>query len=420
MIKKIFATIILLYLIPTFAIGITREAAVEYALKDSEAIRMIMESSKTLRSRGEQNTAFSKPRVTWNAGYLEMGDNAPENPMFPSPDRDISAEIQISKLFYAGGRIGKVRDLEKNLNNQADLLEISGKRDIRKQVRMAFDTVLYQKAALDILKDRVEQRLTELEDAQDLREAGMVTSLDVRQAKLSLNFAKNELKSGEASYRESLINFNLAIGRSGDAELLIPEGNLEDTPNLEDILSELNALLSAENILDIKSAGTQADAARLNYEIARGEELPEVLLMASGKSGGEEPDDMDESWNIGIQARWNIIDGGLVRARTASAKADMRKAKENVSKTKKAMAGEVEKIGVNIRSLEQRIRLQREAVELSEKNYEDARGHYRAGMITLTRLGEFNLSYAEARFNLLGLFFLQREQMNNAEALLEK
>ncbi len=421
MIKKNFL-ILLLCLIPAISFAITREASVEYALEKSEAIRITTESANVLRGESQQATAFTKPQVTLNGAYTEMGDNKAESPIpyLNSPDRNIAGEVTASQLLYAGGRIWRTLELGQNLNQQADIRETSGKRDIRKQVRMAFDAVLYQDAAIAILRDRLSQRQAELEDANDLRDAGMVTPLDVRQAKLNVNFAENELKSGEAAYQEALINFNLAIGRSGDDELLAPEGDLRNVPNLNAVLTSLDTALSEQDFLDVESAKTAAEAARLNYKIAHGQGLPEVLFVSTGKSDGEESDEMDESWTAGVQVRWNLFDGGLVRAKKASAQAEMQQATENLSRTRKGMAGEVEKIRVNIRSLEERIMLQQEAVELSQKNYEDARGHYRAGTITLTRLGEFSLSYAEARFNLLRLFFLQREQLISAEALLEK
>jgi len=419
MIKKSFI-IVLLCLVPAVSFAVTREEAVRYALENSEAIRMVMETSQSLRADGDQATAFTKPRLTLSAGYLEMGDNKPESPFFASPGRNIVAEARISQLIFAGGRIWKSRDMRDNLHKQADILETSGKRDIAKQVRAAFDAVLYQQAALNILKDRVKQRRAELEDAQDLKEAGAVTSLDVRQAKLNLNFARDQLEEGEAAYQESLISFNLAIGRSGGEELLIPKGNLEKVPDLNAILNQLRESLSTDDLLDIKFVETQLDAAWLNYDIAGGEGLPEVVLAGTGKSDGERSDDMNEGWTIGFQASWNIFDGGLARAKKASAWANMKKTEESLSQTKKLLAGEIETVGVNIESLKQRISLQQEAVELSRENYEDARGHYRAGMITLTRFGEFNLSYAEARFNLLRIFFLRREQLTRAEALLEE
>ncbi len=409
--------IILICVMPVFSFAMTREEAVQYALEHSESIQMIKDASDALKADADQTVSFTKPQVTLGAGYLELGDNRPANPFSPSPGSDLSAEGRITQLIFAGGRITKTRELRGNLHQQADMMETSGKRDISEQVQMAFDAVLYQAVGLGILKDRVIQRRAELADAQDLKEAGMVTPLDVRQAKLSLNFAKDQLKEGEASYQESLINFNLAIGRSGGGELLVPKGNLKDVPDMKEIMGQLEGRLSSGELLDVTSAETEIDAAQLNYDIAEGEHLPEILVMASGTSSGERGADMDESWNVGIQASWNIFDGGRVRSKIASAWATLKKTKENLSQTRKHLAGEIEKIGVNMRSLEQRIQLQQEAVELSRENYEDARGHYRAGMITLTQLGEFNLSYAEARFNLLRLFFLQREQVNRAEAL---
>ena len=421
MIKKNFL-ILLLCLIPAISSAITREASVEYALEKSEAIRISTESANVLRGESRQATAFTKPQVSLSGAYTEMGDNKPESPVpyLNSPDRNIAGEVTATQLLYAGGRIWRTLELGHKLNQQADIRETSGKRDIRKQVRMAFDAVLYQDAAIAILRDRLSQRQAELEDANDLRDAGMVTPLDVRQAKLNVNFAENELKSGEAAYQEAMIDFNLAIGRSGDDELLAPEGDLRNVPNLNAVLTSLDTALSEQDFLDVESAKTAAEAALLNYKIAHGQGLPEVLFVSTGKSDGEETDEMDESWTAGIQVRWDVFDGGLVRAKKASARAEMRQATDNLSRTQKGVAGEVEKIRVNIRSLEERIMLQQEAVELSQKNYEDARGHYRAGTITLTRLGEFSLSYAEARFNLLRLFFLQREQLISAEALLEK
>jgi len=417
--KEIF-TIILLCLTVTSSDAITREAAVQYALENSESFRMNMETSEAMREQGRGVAAFTEPRFSLSGGYTRMGDNREDNPYSASPDKDVSVEVTASKLLFAGGRIENSRYLGENFRRQADIQEQTGKRDIQSQVWMAFDAVLYQKAALDIQKDRLKQRQAEIEDAQDLKEAGMVTSLDVRQSKLNLHFAQDELKSGEALYENALTDFNLSIGRPENEDPQIPEGDLRKVPELKMIMSRLEASLSQNDFLDMQSVQARADAAKLNFEIAEGEDFPEVAVAASGKSNGEKLSNMDESWTLGIQVNWNIFDGGLVQAKSLEAKANMRKADENLTRTRKALAGDVEKIGVNLRSLEQRIRLQQEAVELSRENYEDARGHYRAGTITLTRLGEFNLSYAEARFNLLRLFFLQRQEQINAESLLEK
>ena len=127
---------------------------------------------------------------------------------------------------------------------------------------------------------------------------------------------------------------------------------------------------------------------------------------------------MDESWRVGLQASWDLMDGGAGRAAEAAARARMRRAEHAASQARKAVAGEMAAVRVNIESLAQRIILQREAVTLAAENYKDARGHYRAGTITLTRLGEFSLTTAEARFNLIRLYYLMRGQITRARTVL--
>ena len=414
-----FPLFFILCLLPLSASAITRDASIQYALEKSESMRIVEQSAKSVRAEAQKITAFTKPQIGLESLYLEMGDNSDPNPFFETPDRNLSAGIVGSQLLFAGGRIWRSLELEQNLWNRADLQYSTGKRDIVKGVKMAFDTVLLEQAVLDILTDRLKQRQNELDDAKDLREVGMVTSLDVRQAMLNLSFAQDALKAEEISYREALIDFNLSLGRSGGEEPWIPEGKLEEIPDMGMLFSHLKTAFSGENLLDIVTKKNQADGAELTYEIAKGENLPEVALVASGKTDGEEFDETDESWNLGIQINWNIFDGGLVHAKTASALSEMRMADENLKKTRKILAGEIEKIGISIQSFEERIHLQREAVNLSGQNYEDAREQYRAGTITLTQLGDFNLNYAEARFILQRLFFSRRGLLNNTDALLE-
>ncbi len=419
--KKIFFYILTAaFFIACSAYAITREAAVQFALENSESIRIVRENAAMLRAEARQTCAFAKPQLRMESRYLEMGDSSESNPLFESPERELSAGLTASQVLYAGGRIRRSFALGDNLEKQADLLYRSGKRDISKAVKISFDSVLLEQAVLDILKDRMKQRQNELDDAKDLREAGMVTSLDVRQAMLNLNFAKDEYKAGENAFRHALTDFNLSLGRSPENAPLHPDGKLAEISDTHRILLQLKKAYAGDRFLDIASGKKEQEAAVLAYEIARGERLPRLLLLASGNTQGEYPDETDEYWNIGLQMDWSISDGGLTAAKSASALSRQRIAQDNLKKIRKELAGSIEKIGNTIRTLEERTRLQKEAVELSRQNYDDARGQYRAGTITLTRLGDFNLNYAEARFILQRLFYAQREVMNSAEALLEE
>lgn len=422
MTKRAAIAIIFISLIPAIAVGITRKGAIDYALEHSEFLKAAKSSAKVLEHEGTQASSISRPQVNLESGWTEMGNNAPDSPIsyLNSPTRNLSAEARLSQMIWTGGRIINSRKLDKNLHTQADLLNNSSKRDIISQTRLAFDSVLYRRAALYILIDRVSQRKAELEDANDLKEAGVVTSLDVRQAKMNLNFAEDERHAGRTAYEESVINFNLIIGKPLNQKDLSPNGNLKKISKLENILYRLDKAAAKDDLIDLKTEKARTEAARLNYEITKGELFPQISVFTSGKTSGDKTDNMNESWNVGVQLNLNIFDGGLTYARKSAAKAQMIKARENLKQTRQELISQIKTIAINIRTLSQRIQLQEEAVSLSEKNYEDARGHYRAGTITLTRFGEFNLSYAEARFNLLGLYFLQWELLTKAQALLEE
>ncbi len=402
--------------------AITREEAVLYALENAESIRIARQNAVQTRESGRQASSFVKPRANLYGTYASLGANAPDIPIpqLEYPDRAIMAEAEFSQLLFAGGRIWRSLELEKNIYKQADRQLALGVRDIATSVKLSFDSVLFQNALMEILRDRLAQRREELEDARDLWEAGMVTGLDARQANVNVNFALEAMQTGNASQEETLIDFNLALGRSAADDSLVPEGALSDeTRNLGPMVSLLYERLEREEILDLKLRESQTETARLNYEIAKGEFYPALAFVAGGRTEGESAGDMDEFWTVGVRMQWSVLDGGLIRSKAAEAGSKLAGAREDLERTKKELSGRVKKIAVDYESLKRRAQLQREAVALSKENYEDARGLYRAGTITQVDLGVFNLRYSEARFGLLEIYLLQRRLMAEAEGLLE-
>lgn len=415
--------VLMLLLMPVSAGAVTRDAAVRYALTHAEDLRIARETAETLRARGDGAAAFTYPQATLESSYIELDDNRESLPAmfsaFESPSRDISAGFRASQLLFAGGRIRSSRALRETLYKQATIRDRIAEREVRRTVKLTFDAALFEQAVLEIVRDRLDQRYEELRDARDLWEAGMVTSLDVRQAELNVNSARTDLEAERSAFRETLITFNLALGRSGTAELWLPEGSLARIPDAAPLLIALRQALTDDGLLDIRALETERQAARQSYRIADGEKWPELALVSTGTTSGEDQDDMDESWSLGLTLTWYLLDGGRIAANTARARSELRIAEETLSKTRKALAGDIETLTDKVRSVRDRIGIQEESATLSEKNYEDARSQYRAGTITQVQLGVFGLSFAESRFRLQRLRFQLRELITTVEALLE-
>ena len=404
------------------AYGITSMEAIQFALKQSETIQMAEETSQTLRESGKQATAFIYPQANLFGNYVEKESNKEDNLLFPflnQADREVSASFQLSQLLFAGGRIWMSKALKDNFFEQAEWQLNATRKDLAMQVRLSFYNALYQNAAVEILQDRLAQRKAELEDALDLRNVGVVTSLDVRQAQLSLNQAKDELNAAQAKYQDGLIGFNTIIGRSGQDDLFVPEGTISDVDDMDEILDKLDNALSNRRMIPIQMARLSTENARIQYRFEKAKKFPEVSLVAQAQKSGDDFHNCFNYYQVGAQVQYPLFDGFLIRSQISEKQALLRNRQANERQTLKKLASQIRSIRINYVSIEKRIDLQKQAVSLSKENYEDARGQYRAGSITMTQLGEFNLSYAESRFGLLGIYYLLRELYVEALSLLE-
>ncbi len=83
----------------------------------------------------------------------------------------------------------------------------------------------------------------------------------------------------------------------------------------------------------------------------------------------------------------------------------------SLNQVTRTLSGTLNKLNTEVDRLDKRI-------ELSHENYQDARSIYGAGTMTLTRMGDFNLLYAEARFNLLHLYYLENLVAMDVTALI--
>jgi outer membrane protein TolC len=386
---------------------------------EAEAARSAIYESDAIEADARARAAFTLPQVSVGGSYLRMDTNAQESPFVQFPNENLTGRVEASQLLWAGGRITNSRRLKNDLYERSLLTWRARVRDVKKDVKLAFYRVLYRKSLLDILMGRVLQREDELEDARALRDVGMVTSLDVRQAQLLRNISLDDLRAQEAEYEAALIEFNLALGRSGGGELLLPDGDLKRAAGPGALLEAAKGALTHEDLLELRAARNELSSREHEKKITTGEFLPELALVGTAESVKEGIFQEGESWTAGVRLRWNILDGGLKRAKRAAANANLGIAEENLNIANKRLAGVVRNMESRARALDERIDLQEEALALSEENYADARGHYRAGTITQTRLGEFNLSLAEARFNLKRLYFLEHQLLVELQALLE-
>lgn len=399
--------LIISFVSSTAARTITLKAAIDNTLKNSHGAGIIRENRKYAISEADKVVSFARPWLENKVSYYEMGTTEALNPFIPSPDRYMEATLEAGQVVWAGGRIPVADSLRRHLRELADLSAFSDMAALQREVSRVFVTVLYHKARLQVFRERLIQRKDEKRDAEDLFEAGMVTHLDVREATLNLHMAADDLQAGESEYHTALVDFNLILGTDAGKTLVTPQGNLERPTCLPEALKRLDNLYEEKNQLDMQMAAEQLTISRRNLKMVEGERMPTLALMAGGDHGGEKQDDFDTTWYIGAQVTWSLLDGGIRKADLAGAQARISRDRASLRQVSQKISGTLNKLTTEVDRLGKRILLQEENIELSHENYQDARALYGAGTMTLTRMGEFNLLDAEARFNLLRLYYLE-------------
>ena len=90
--------------------------------------------------------------------------------------------------------------------------------------------------------------------------------------------------------------------------------------------------------------------------------------------GGESPSAYDAFWRIGAQLNWNLFDGGTKQAAVDASLAEKKSRVAVRAQVRKDLCGAINKLKSEAESLDRRIALQIESVQLADGNYEDARG----------------------------------------------
>lgn len=363
-----------------------------------------------------QTTAFAKPQLNGYASWFSIDSND-HNPLFPTPEREITAGIKASQLLFAGRRLWNSAKLRDSLHQLAILQQHSRLRAQEYDVALAFIAVQRQQQIHTIATDRLKQRQQEHDDASAMFEVGSAPQLDVREATLALQQAQNDLQAIDSDRFVAITTFNQQLGRSATEKQLIPSGTLERQPTIDTMLTTLAQQIDNHNQLNLLSSQTGHTISLRQQQIAAGEYWPTITVAASGETQGEQRDDMDETWIIGLQLDWSLLSGGEIEARYAQSRAVSQRTQAREQQTYKQLLTTHANLTQQHHDLVQQIKRQQQSVQLAKDNYTDAHALYTEGTITLTHLGQYNLAYAESRFALTQLLYAHNRLYHKLRSL---
>lgn len=304
----------------------------------------------------------------------------------------------VSYPLYSGQRIQYGIESAKYLE-QATRLDADNDRDaVVLNTVNAYVNLYKAKAAVDLVKENLEQSRKRDTDFTNLEKNGIIARNDLLKAQLQTSNIELSLLDAENNRDLANINMNLLLGLPEKATLVLDSNSLA-APTEPGAISdyELHALQSRK---DIQALGLRGKAATTGIKAVKGEYYPSVAL-SGGYVAAYIPGfiTITNAVNVGVGVQYSLSSLWKTRAKVAQAKA----------REQQVMASE-ELLSDNIRLQvnqayqayllsRKKINVYAVAIDQAAENYKITKNKYENSLVTTTDLLDADVAQLQAKLN---------------------
>jgi len=232
--------------------------------------------------------------------------------------------------------------------------------------------------------------------AQDQRNAGVATGVDVTRAETRLAQERVGLAQAQTLVERARLNFQRVIGVPQDSPLVLtdplaftPESLPQPDTAIADALSHRAEVLISE---------AQVDRASLERKAVRDELLPSLQFIGDyGVSGITPTDTALPTRRVAVQVNVPIFSGGLTQGRLSVATSREHQAQLQLGSVKGQVEEDVRLAISGLRTTVERVKAAEEAFRLAQRELEMARDRFRAGVGDNLEVINAQTSLANAR-----------------------
>jgi outer membrane protein TolC len=142
-----------------------------------------------------------------------------------------------------------------------------------------------------------------------------------------------------------------------------------------------------EDNLDIRKAKLGLEITDMAIKLQESNLLPEVGAFGEYSSADDSPFNeffAKDSYTLGVQAKWNLFDGGINKNNLEKAKVENMKVYEQVNLAKKGIYLKVKKTLTEIKSKDADIKSLETQLEFANKVYETYQAQYQEGISSIS------------------------------------
>jgi outer membrane protein TolC len=395
-------------------VRLTLDDAIMRGLASSARLDELSARQDVARAVEDQREAAARPQITEIASYIRTNHieefSVPtaigtSRVIYPDIPNNFRTRVDLQWPIYTAGRLGALTRAAGAEAEAAGFDRDAARADLRLEITRAFWAVITARASGDVLQQALERTNAHLADVRNQLGVGLVPPSDVltieaqqaHQRMLSIE-ADNILESASAEFRR-------LVGLPADTAFELA-ANLS-TPGGPDSQAFDAALTAARaNRADRKALQFRITAATERVAAASAGTLPVVTALGGYDVARPNPrifplqDAWKPSWDLGVNLRWALFDGGRVRAETAEAVAARRGAEARLRDFDTTVEVEIRQRTADLRSAQASIDAAQAGVRAAAEARRVLAERFSAGVATNTDVLNAQVALLQAELDL--------------------
>lgn len=302
-------------------------------------------------------------------------------------NEDYNATLRALENVYTGGAVSSQVAIAKlNIEKQNYELEETTNR-VTMDVRTAFYDLLLNRAKVRVHEDSARALEEELKTQQERLRAGMVGTLNVRRAEVTLANERPELINAKTQLKNSYLHLGELLGIDARSQ---PDNSFEVAGQLqyEESHPDLNECLARADAdrAEIKARQADIEIEDRQYVLDRSELLPQVQVFSGYEAYSERDPAVGPEFNhgyiVGVTGSWHLFDGFATKGKMQATRARREAAVEALEATRRTIASEVHSAFLDLEQADKVLESETKNVQTADESLEIAKTNLGAGLGT--------------------------------------
>jgi len=348
--------------------------------------------------------AFSKIMGDPRTGG-QLLSTQPDDLNYPDDRNHFDTKLIYKLPLYTGGKLAGYRDIAQKMVKMSKLdkqkVEAQKVYEVRKTY---YDISLLYQFESDLSKIR--NNISKLKNATvSMRDEGYAKKTDLLEVESKLSNVERMLFQAQINRELSYQFLSFLLNADVKSIKKVSLDALDNGIALSEVIN---------NNKDIKKAKLGLDIQSQMIDVTKSANKPEVGVFAEyGSSDDKFLNDFGkhDRYTVGLQAKLNIFNGGIDRAKLEQEKLKVLKVRKQIELAEKGISLKYKKINTEIKNLEKQIYSIKKEIELMNEIYQAYQERYKEGLASINDVVIKQSQQIEKLLNLLELQNNKNEKM---------